>query len=917
MTKTFNRSPWYVDTPSKNDVKNYFFNTTQWSGLCNNKNVIGVDQYSFEEVNNIYVDFNNVLRSRPPIRKITQNGINNIINTWSFQNIQVYQIQNSPSDYEIKIDNNGVLYSQECEQNILPIKIDSKIFIFSETSFKYFDTDLNEFGDASKYIYVPKTTVTTNSIETKNEEENELTTSQIHEYIYSESNGLNFSDFVGKTITVKVSNIEYVINNFTLSSRYSLVRPFVTTLSDVVKFSEVGSFITYNGDTITYSVDGKTYEYLPPIGDIFKEPYFTNDGTTVFVIKEDGIYAISVVATEEGGIKKYSSWTKISVSFDEGETITNLYDCVFDAESNWVVAVKTKTTSEDVVTATTKRLISNIYGSPVVTTFKLGESDAEDDEVYEDDAKMALYSVKGQLVLMALLYKTDTSTKCLFTAGNEKGIISTAIKTFTISYFQKDTNIPAKNCGLTIGTYNSPDTVLINIVTTFSNDESESSTLVNISYSLEAASSLEFSEDYVVIDDYCASTNFIISLSNKNILSNYYCYVYNQDGDGAEYDSVLLPMSGGIPIYNEQYLVYKNGEQIYTNKLTDNSEDRFVLSVKEEGIINYKLFENVTELNSMYLSIGNTLYISQNTKDEDGNFMWYLPKINTQKFNSDITNLHIISTSEVGIFLEDSIWYCTLTDYGYSYVKSKLQVGCKKGSDVITSFDGKYILFPCKIGFVQMSYQDFIASTEQSLTNLTDNINDEFFSMYENPIKVFKYQYWYILYNEGFKNALLLDIRSLTWWPWSYSKNIQNIYESSESVRLLCNGEIYGLSKNDTRYFDDDDKIFWKIVSQKLHLNAINNYKHISNITINAIENNDRPFTFGLKIKLYRGSVDERPSEIMDYDVDIVKTYVKRLNFMKVNFFQYEMSSDDVTTNPSPLYITSLTIKYKVSNEVR
>ncbi len=922
MTKTYNRNPWFVDTPSSKDVKNYFFNTIKWSGISNNKNVIGIDQYSFEDADNVYVDSNNVLRSRPPIKTYSSTS-ENIVNAWIFQNAKIFQVVDSQGLYKLHIVNGNFDAYFDCEENILPVQVENKVFFFAKSSFTYYDltsTDYKEnyiespFGDATKYIYIPKTTINTNSLESENEELNELTTSQIHEYNYSKSNTVDFTKLVGKTVTVNVSDIEYEIQNFQLNDRYKIVRPFISTGSEILKISEVGSFITYENGIIAYTLNGKLFNYLPSIGSIIGEPYFTTDGTTVIVFKEDGIYALSVVATEEGGTMKYETWTKLNI--DTG-TITEVLDASFETESKWVAAIEVSDSADTV----SNKLIVSIDGTPKINTLSITRTS-------DTPSKITFFSVNGQRAIIALLYSNvvgdENAVYCYIASATDDGTTTQLYNsevTYRISLdgeepVEYSVNIPANDCGITVSNYDSPTNALCTIICTFGTNNDY---LIKTDLTLDSLTSVGNSSiEYKVIKHQNTGTvdsKFILSNFNKNILSENNLYVYNSDTEEV-YDIRELVYKG-TPIYNEQYIVNKNGNNVYTSYLTDDAEDRFILSVKDEGNINYILFDTYAELNSLYLSNGNKLYITQNMKDDDGNFMWYLPKINTQSFNGDISNLHVLSTNEIGIFLEDSIWYCTLTDNGYSYIQSKFTLGIKKGSDVITSFDGKYILFATKIGFVQMSYQDFIASTEQSLATLTDYIYDTYYQLFNQPVKIFKYQYWYVLYNVGSKSVLIFDTRTSSWWPWSYNKDISKIYEYDNKIFIICNGKIYDLRPESDNYFDDNEQIIWKITSQKLHLNAINNYKRIVNITINAVDDNTKPFTFGLIIRSYRKSLDEKPSEIMDYEVDIVKTYVKRLNCGKVNFFQYELNSDNVTTNPSPLCITSLTIKYRVGSEVR
>ena len=76
-----------------------------------------------------------------------------------------------------------------------------------------------------------------------------------------------------------------------------------------------------------------------------------------------------------------------------------------------------------------------------------------------------------------------------------------------------------------------------------------------------------------------------------------------------------------------------------------------------------------------------------------------LQKSGRQNFNFDITGLHLLSNSEMAIFMEHEIWIATMQPGSgdianlYYYNKSKLPIGIRQGSDVMTTFDGRYILF--------------------------------------------------------------------------------------------------------------------------------------------------------------------------------------------------------------------------------
>ena len=107
MARTVNRQPFTVRTPSSNDVKDYFFNQVNWKGMNDNRNFLAVDQESFEECDNVYVDSEGLLRSRPSVRALNSNS-----NTVE---IRVY------GDFEVRILAVDVYYKicvQDKSQNI-------------------------------------------------------------------------------------------------------------------------------------------------------------------------------------------------------------------------------------------------------------------------------------------------------------------------------------------------------------------------------------------------------------------------------------------------------------------------------------------------------------------------------------------------------------------------------------------------------------------------------------------------------------------------------------------------------------------------------------------------------------------------------------------------------------------------------
>lgn len=452
-----------------------------------------------------------------------------------------------------------------------------------------------------------------------------------------------------------------------------------------------------------------------------------------------------------------------------------------------------------------------------------------------------------------------------------------------------------------------------------------------------------------------AYNKYVFSYPNGHLVTNNKLYQYTDYSNINDVTYIPL-LFNALPVsyYYEGnkedslYLVANN----YLYKSTNNT----VIGVSEltKGENHYLLPDFDALLENYYFSKDNTLYISSPVAklelERDGSinreksvsFEWYLPVKTKQEFDYNITNLHVISSSEVAIFFDNSISYVTWDsdNSAYRYYKSKMQVGCKRGSDVITSYDGKYVIFTTWRGLVAMSYQEFMATSEQTLTYLSDTI----FSVFKdyitesnsmNEIKLFKYAYWIVVYKQDSNFLLLFDIRNNSWWPLEYRSTLAKFVLDKDTIMQLSNGRIFTLDKSETHYYDDNNitvrKIDWYIQSQKLHLNALNYYKHIVNITFTSVHNKQLLeqeeydadlFSFKLQVNNYRKKIDgniNNEDEFVSivYNVESARTFVQRLNYSKVNEFQYLLSSDDENAIDIPLSLNSITIKYKIGSQVR
>lgn len=195
--------------------------------------------------------------------------------------------------------------------------------------------------------------------------------------------------------------------------------------------------------------------------------------------------------------------------------------------------------------------------------------------------------------------------------------------------------------------------------------------------------------------------------------------------------------------------------------------------------------------------------------DEGTDLLLYMPKRNEQPFANKITALHPLSDTEIGIFTEKDVWYIsntTLNDGTIAYtkpVKSKIPVGLREGNHVITALDGQALIFPTPRGLVALAPQDFVATTEKTLTYLTDAIQEKYYSFYNDGVEdsslipeefefghkpfisINTYKYWIIMHKYLDREIYALDTRDGTWWRWTTPYPIRSIMVGSRLHVLM------------------------------------------------------------------------------------------------------------------------------------
>ena len=370
----------------------------------------------------------------------------------------------------------------------------------------------------------------------------------------------------------------------------------------------------------------------------------------------------------------------------------------------------------------------------------------------------------------------------------------------------------------------------------------------------------------------------------------------------------------------------------------------------------------------------NKLLVTDTRRDEEtDDFLLYLPISSEQRFTQRINNIHPLADNMMGIFCDDAIWYIqalnldneTVTRYTKA-IRSKLPVGNRKNDEILTADNGQAILFPTPRGIAYLSPEDFVATTDRSIKYITDAIqnfyNDFYFDDVENAyaknkgydiksmIKMTTYSYWILFYKYLDSTILLLDTRSNTWWKWSVQYPIMQINGKDNLTLLLlmdkADESYHGVSflycdKSYNTYEDDiivnvyigdylvettaygerviyqyaDSDIDWSLTSQKLHFGAINNYKRISSVNINA--NGEGAIVTNYETKAFRDYYHPEDSTTVAIKINDLRTFVQRCNIMHVVNFQFGLSNYTDIDDVEPLSLNSISIKYEVKGVVR
>ena len=885
MAKTFNRRPLQVNTPSSNDVKNYFFNHCNWKGMNKDKNFLTVDQETFADAKNVYIDAEGLLRSRPSLKRKTM-FFDSAIDFWNFDDVDVYLRKNDTYNkyFLVAVKDDESAYTDYVDDHDFKlVRIENKIYVFSKNHFLYIDVNEMTFENAFEKIYIPNTTYEASGAKTKVESKNLLTNKEKHTYLYNMESGVA-NEAYDKELTVKINDKTYgfVFDEYTPELITDVLFKVPDSYDDVV-VSNNGTYLFFSKERrlISYSVTGevisKNFILPDSYGEIITEPKFSYDSNYAIIGTDKSIYIVSLVADSSSGIVRYPELTSIvDFNFDYGVREINFDFSTYDNFSILVAPNEVNYT-----------LINYCLNGEALEsdTLNVSMSNIEITNLYsQQNAFKNGYLVTGNAsdgTLLVYLYNPT-----FYGEEEPYGKIYDTIANATL---------------MDLRTFDDKIVFLERIV----NGDSYIRVL-----SLSNDGYINLSSKYYSSDS--LYTHLLSSDASKIFMGD---KIYYRNND--LYKDLVAKDTYHSSVFYGDYLYYLDAENnLFSTLIKGDLEFDYL----KDGTDNLLDITIINRLDDFYLASGKTLYVTE-YREDDGDFRWYLPELTKHTFNSNITNLYPISSTEMGIFFENEIWYRYLSEQGYRYTKSKIELGVRAGGDILASYDGTRLIFATERGIVSLSYQDFVASTDQVISFLSDAIHLEIEEFCKQPVSFFKNDYWIFVYHKNSNELYVLDSRNNSWWFWSLSNKIEKFVRYNDDILILSSdGTFHKFSKSNENYFDYDGKkypIDWYVTSQKLHLSQINNYKHIVNMTLNSVIDTETYLTLFLDIINYRKTIDGGKTENIAYRVETLRTYVQRLNYFKVNEFQYTLRSDNENKHPLPLSLSSIGIKYKIQGQVR
>ena len=396
-------------------------------------------------------------------------------------------------------------------------------------------------------------------------------------------------------------------------------------------------------------------------------------------------------------------------------------------------------------------------------------------------------------------------------------------------------------------------------------------------------------------------------IKNRTVLTNDYLYYTDVKID-------LLRQTGSLLfVDNNGNFAWRDTRTVYVNKWTATDEVYIVFNIS--GANSVPVFEHFVQSFVTVASYQNKLYICVENKTEK--YQLYAPRSNVYALENNITNIAVLDSETIAVFLEDKIKLVLYNDGNILLTESRLSLGCKRGADVLNNYDGSATFVTTLKGLTAITGQQFLATQDQAYQYLTDSVLDMYDKFAVSPIKLYLYKYWLFMYRQDSNETWLYDLRAGCWWRWTLPYNITQIIQNENELLLLLNERIFHFELKDTEFTDlVDQPIDWHIMTQRLHFNAPNNYKHVR--AVNIISSQDTSYVrYNMRFINYRNVNNTKEDDTVEFLIRDMINAIVRVSFIKTNAFQCKLSADITNEAPTKFVISNLSIKYRITENIR
>lgn len=343
MARTVRRNVLSVNI---NNLNEKYDNFVEFHGLCTNKNYVGIDQRTFSEVENMYVDQNNELSTRPTVKQILVFDSKYVILDIVKINERVfYHVQDTEDDkyyvlFEYTFEGSKNLKTLEASEKVHVCWFNSGYAVFTENNIYSIRFDKDDYPlvfQGSGAVYAPITKIVSGTETVENESPNLFTSSYVTRYLFEYGKDTIHSDIVGEKVDVTIGDTTYHDIVFQEYNDKVFYKRFGTITDVDVIISRQNSagtniFVAYKYDTLEYyiSINGAIFlkDNFPELATANQIPVLSDDANTVYIIGD--------VTYDEGELYYY-------VNLYSKSTITTTSDYVSQDWSSEQIWLRDKT----------------------------------------------------------------------------------------------------------------------------------------------------------------------------------------------------------------------------------------------------------------------------------------------------------------------------------------------------------------------------------------------------------------------------------------------------------------------------------------------------------------------------------------------------------------------------------------------